>query len=106
MRSHKRHLLSMFDLPQLAGTYVGIASPPTRRIAEFHKCGRLNLNSELSGVVTYTVHRLVDAIPSPLEGGALRPLVDNVIPHRDPNIGDVGASVHPGGSGVRCHCRV
>lgn len=58
----------MFDLAQLAGTYVGIARPPTRRIAKFDECGRLNLDSELSGVVTDTVHRLVDTIPSPLEG--------------------------------------
>lgn len=58
---------SMLGFPRLAGTYIWVAVSPTRCIAELDKCGRLDLNSELSGMVADSVHRLVDVIPTPLE---------------------------------------
>lgn len=98
------HCYSIPDVPQLAGTYIWVASSPTRRVAEFDKRGRLDLNGELSGVVADSIHRLVDVIPTPLESKSLRPLLCNVLPHREPDVRDVGAGIHPGGSRVRRHC--
>lgn len=98
------HYYSMLDFPRLAGTDIWVAMSPTCRVAELNKCGRLDLNSELSGMVADPVHRLVDVIPTPLEGQALSPLLCDILPHREPDIRDVGAGVHPGGSRVRRHC--
>lgn len=92
--------MMMHDLARLACTYVGVARSSTGCIATLNKGRRLNLDSEISGMIAGSIHRLVDAIPSPLESQALSPLICNVIPHRMPNIRDVGASVHPGRSRV------
>lgn len=93
----------MLDFARLAGTDIWVAMSPTRCVAELDKCGRLDLNSELSGMVADSVHCLVDVIPTPLEGSALRPLLGDVLPHREPDIRDVGAGIHPGGSRVWRH---
>lgn len=71
------------------------------------KRGRLDLNGELSGIAADPVHRLVDTVVAKLETRTLSPLLDDILPHRDPDVRDVGASVHPGGRRVRryrCIC--
>lgn len=57
----------MKDSPRLAGTYIGVARSSTRRIAKLDKRRCLDLDCEISRMVADSIHRLVDAIPSPLE---------------------------------------
>lgn len=101
-----RQQYSILDLPRLASTYVGVAVPTTRRIAELDKRGRLDLDGEVPGVAADPVHRLVDAVPAPLETRPLRPLLGDILAHRDPDVEEVGAGVHPGGGRVGRHCGV